>query len=254
MCVVHKTLKRRDTLIILNFYKQQKDKKMKKLLLLFSLVLVTIVSFGQTIDNQFYFRVGYSSPSWSQFDLSEDLWTNNGIDSKVGAHFELGSIFMLKSILDADNMSFGINVDYLYANYNNFSGQEGAQEINLGHLKIGTKIGPSFTYSPMDNMAFDIYVKADFGWAAAAVIYEEEPSDADDYYVAKPSVGVSTGVNFRYGVLILGAEFNTISKELESDDYSGLYLQEIIDEGFGTGGNTTKSKLPVMNFTIGMSF
>ncbi len=227
---------------------------MKKLVTLLAIVLFSFSSFAQNLTNQFYFRVGYSNPSWKQFDLSKDLWASEGFDGKIGASFEFGSIFMLKSILNSDIISFGINVDYLCLNYNNFSAKEGSYEANLGHLRAGSKIGPSFTYSPMDNMAFDVYVKADFDWAAAAVIYEDKPGDADDYYRAGASVGVSTGVNFRYGLLIIGAEFNTINKELESDDYGGLYLQELIDEGFETVSNQTKSKLPIMNFTIGMSF
>lgn len=224
---------------------------MKKLVTILAIVLFSLSSFSQDLTDQFYFRFGYSNPSWSQYGLSENDWDDG--TSKVGATFELGSIFMLKSILKADNMSFGINADYLYAIYGNFSQKENNFENNLGTLRIGSKLGPSFTISPMDKMAIDIYTKVDFAWATAAVHYGNKIGDADDYFSGYADFGFSTGLNFRYGLLILGFEFNTISTELESDDYPGFYLQDLFNNEAGTDSET-KSKLPCMNFTIGMSF
>jgi len=228
---------------------------MKKLVTLLAIVLFSFSSFAQDLTNQFYFRVGYSSPSWKQYGMEKNDWGSNA--SKVGSTFELGSIFMLKGILNSENVSFGINADYLYLTYGNFSISESGHDQNLGALRIGSKLGPSFTYSPMDKMAIDVYAKADFAWAAAAVIYENEPGDADDYYSGYGAVGFSTGLNFRYGLLILGMEFNTISPKLESDDYPDSYFGNPGDYANGEyneGNYGDKSKMPFMNFTIGMSF
>ncbi|MCY1720226.1 hypothetical protein OU798_07720 [Prolixibacteraceae bacterium Z1-6] len=220
---------------------------MKKLLILLALLLGVFISFGQQLDNQFYFRFGYSLPTWSQFGMTKNQWDDEGLNHRTGASFELGNIFMVNSILKADNMAFGINVDYLYVNYNNFSTGNSNYNYNLAHVRVGSKVGPSFTYSPIDKLEFDIYAKADFAWAAGAVMYEDEIGDADDYYTGYTSVGFSTGLNVRYGVLILGFEFDTVSPKLESDDYPGEYLGNADNDG-------DKSPLPCLNFTIGLSF
>ena len=70
---------------------------MKKLAILLTVVLISSSAFAQgTIDNQFYFRFGYSIPSWKQFGATEDDWRDNM--KKKGFMGELGSIFMLKSL------------------------------------------------------------------------------------------------------------------------------------------------------------
>ncbi len=229
---------------------------MKKATFTVILILVSIISFGQYLDNQFYFRFGYSSPSWKQFGLTEQEWNNFGITSKAGASFELGSIFLIKSILDRDDMSFGINADYLYTVFHNFENEDNVNGANLGVFRAGSKVGPSFTYSPVDKLEFDVYAKLDFAWATGAVIYYSDMiDDAEDFYLGKVDFGFSTGLNVRYGILMLGVEFNTISSELESDDYPGFYLQQLVDAEFEDFfGSDKKSKLPCTTFTIGLSF
>ena len=220
---------------------------MKKLITLFAIALITFAAFGQSkLDNEFYFRFGYSNPSWKQFGMEKDDW-GEGV-TKMGAMFELGNIFMINSFPAADNMALGINVDYLYIKYHNFEHDWNNYKENFGALRLGSKIGPSFTYSPVDKLAIDIYAKADFGWATATVLYEDKIEDADDYHKDFFSVGFSTGANFRYGILILGFEFNTISPKLESDDYEGEFIGNAKDE------NSDKSPLPCINFSIGLSF
>lgn len=218
---------------------------MKKLVTLLAIILFSFSSFAQDLTNQFYLRVGYSNPLWTQYGMEKDDWESN--TSKMGATFEVGSIFMLKGILNSENMSIGINADYLYLTYGNFSWSDHGHDQNRGSMRIGSKIGPSFTYSPINKMAIDVYAKADFAWAAAAVMYEDEPGDADDYYSGYGAIGFSTGLNFRYGILMLGLEYNSISTTLESDDFPGDYLGNNDDDG-------DKSKMPCMNFTIGLSF
>ncbi|WP_297091292.1 hypothetical protein [uncultured Draconibacterium sp.] len=228
---------------------------MKKVILSLSLLLLSTFIFAQQVENQFYFRVGYSNPSWKHFDLDKQDWNDAGIESKAGANFELGSIFLIKSILDRDDMAFGINVDYLYAIFHNFKSENDFYDTNLGIFRAGSKIGPSFTYSPVDKLEFDICAKADFAWGTGAVTYYDDMiDDADEFFISKVDFGFSTGLNIRYGILMLGAEFNTLSAELESDDYPGTYLQQAINEGVGKNPNEKASKLPCMNFTIGLSF
>lgn len=224
---------------------------MKKFTILFTFTLISLTAFCQELDNEFYFRIGFSNPSWNYFDQGKDFW-GDGI-SKYGANFELGSIFLIKSFTPAKNMAIGINVDYFYVNFNNFHADD-AEAFNLGIFRVGSKVGPSFTYSPMEKIAIDIYAKVDVAWAALMAPYEKKIDDGDDYYIDYLPVGLSTGLNFRYGVLMLGVEYNVISPELESDDYEGLYFQEMLGEFNGEEEPSKKSKMPNLNFTLGLSF
>ena len=133
---------------------------MKKIIALFTGVLFSIVAFGQHLDNEMYFRFGYSNPSWSQFGLDKSNWMEAGIDSKIGGSFEFGTIFMINRLLAADNMAIGIDADYLCINYSKLFSNSNGVDINLDHLRVGSKLGPSFTYSPVEKLAFDIYFKA----------------------------------------------------------------------------------------------
>jgi hypothetical protein len=67
------------------------------------------------------------------------------------------------------------------------------------------------------------------------------------YNIGYVAFGFSTGLNIRYGIFMIGFEFDTVSPELESNEYPGEYLGNIDDDG-------NKSPLPCMNFTIGLSF
>ena len=159
---------------------------------------------------------------------------------------------MIPSILQSKEMSLGVDADFLYINLNNIKYEDDFGAMNMGIYRVGSKIGPSFTYMPRDNMAFDVYVKADIAWAALIAPYEKKIDDGDDYYIDYLPVGFSTGLNFRYGVLMLGIEYNTISPQLESDDYEGVYFQELLLYGEESPGK--KSKMPNLNFTVGLNF
>jgi hypothetical protein len=225
---------------------------MRKLIVLFAVTFISLNALCQKLDNPFYFRFGFSNPSWEYFDQGKDYWQEDV--SKYGVNFELGTIFLIPSSTMSENMVFGINVDYFYANFNNFHGEDDSGEASTGIYRVGSKVGPSFTYIPAEKMALDVYVKADVAWAAVVAPYEKEIDDGDDYFIDYLPVGFSTGLNFRYGMLMLGVEFNTISPKLESDDHKGVYLQEILDEFNGEDRLRKKTKMPNMNFTIGMSF
>ena len=151
-------------------------------------------------------------------------------------------------------MALGINADFIYANFNNFNSEDELGAVNLPTYRVGSKVGPSFTYSPMDNMALDLYVKADIAWVTVVAPFEEKFDDGDDYFIDYLPVGFSTGLNFRYRLLMLGVEYNVISPELESDDLKGVTFQEILEEFHGEETLSKKSKMPNLNFTIGICF
>ncbi|HET6559416.1 MAG TPA: hypothetical protein VFG54_18980 [Prolixibacteraceae bacterium] len=225
---------------------------MKRLTILFAVIFLSLTAICQELDNTVYFRFGYSSPSWDYFGQGKDYWEEG--TKKFGGNFEVGTIFLIKSAIPSENIAIGIDATFLYANFNNFYYGDEIGDVNIGIYRLGSKVGPSFTFSPIEKMAFDIYVKADIAWAAVLAPYEEKIDDGDDYFLDYLPVGLSTGLNFRYGLLMLGVEYNTISAELESDDSRGRYWQEGMNFFNGEENGSKKSKMPNMNFTIGMSF
>jgi len=227
---------------------------MKKIAILFTLVLIVTATYAQRdYDNEFYFRFGYSNPSWQTYGMNESDWENGF--SKRGAMFEIGTIFMLNFIQMPDNIRLGINVDYLtiygHQFYNkNYSFENGMNSIRFDviNFRVGSKVGPSFTFSPSKKVAFDFYVKANIAWLTeTALIYDEDIEDSD-WYQSIGAVGLSTGANIRLGIVMLGFEYNTISPKLEYEDVSGEYLGDANDP------DSDKSTLPSVNFSIGLSF
>lgn len=220
---------------------------MRKLAILVVTLLITTTAFAQdNFDNRFYFRFGYSSPSWTQFGFTESDWAD-GV-KKSGFMGEIGTIFMLNSIPMPDKMVLGIDVDYLSFYWNQFTYHENGIETDIGTMRFDSKVGPSFTYNPVSKLTFDVYVKADLSWVTATVVMFNNDSDDYEGYGDVAILGLSTGINVRYSILMLGFEFNTISPKLEHIDHPGVYIGNRNEEG------NDKSPLPSINFTLGLNF
>lgn len=220
---------------------------MKKFIVLLSALLIAASAFAQkNFDNEFYFRFGYSIPSWKQFGFNKDDWPD--AMKKKGFTGEIGTIFMLNKVLKSEKMALGIDVDYLTFYWHQFSIDQSGSTIDIATLRIGSKVGPSFTFTPVKRLAFDIYVKADISWiTATAIVYDKNADDVDGYGKVF-AVGFSTGFNVRYSILMIGFEFNTISPKLENVDYPGDYFGNVNDS------SSDRSPLPSVSFTIGLSF
>ena len=219
---------------------------MKKLIVLIVLALISISSFAQRdSDNVFYFRLGYSSPSWKYFGATKNNLQGAGYE-KSGAILEMGKIYMLNSVSMLENMLIGIDVDFFSIYWHRFSNNDYNEDI--GTLRLDSKVGPSFTYRPFNNLAFDVYVKADISWVAATAFVHNDNADDADGYGKVGTIGLSTGINVRYSKLMLGVELNTISPKLENVDNKGEYLGNLNDN------SSNKSPLPSISFSFGLAF
>ena len=155
---------------------------------------------------------------------------------------------MFKNVPESDKIALGIDVDYLSFYWQKFETMEEGSSLDLWNLRIDTKVGPSFTFAPVNRLAFDLFVKADFSWFSATSIIYDDDMDNMEGYADIFCVGLSTGFNVRYSILMVGFEFNTISPQLENTEEPGEYIGNINDV------NSKKSPLPSVNFTIGLSF
>jgi hypothetical protein len=160
---------------------------------------------------------------------------------------EIGTIFMLKTFGTKENMALGLDVNYLSIYWHRFSQDMSFLTIDVGTLRFDSKVGPSFTISPIDKLAFDVYAKANISWVTATAIVENDLTDEAEGFGDVFCVGFSTGFNVRYGILMVGFEFNTISPKLVNVDNDGEYLGNAKNDG-------DRTPLPSTNFTIGLSF
>jgi hypothetical protein len=226
---------------------------MKKISLTILVLSISILTFAQSsgdvenqslnsgdLENQFYFRFGYSQATTSYLGVDDnEFWDSF---SRAGGVFEVGQIFIINKAALADGLRLGINVDYAEFSYHHLYYTD--MDITVGVLKISSKIGPSLSYSPVEHLVFDVFVKAKIPWVAGLGIVGDEE---DEVYLAKPGIGVATGINVRYRFLMLGFEYNSDKMKFESQDYPGEYFGKL-------GDGTDKTPMPSLSFTLGFSF
>jgi len=195
------------------------------------------------LDNKFYVRVGYSHPTWEPVERFEGDWTG-GYD-KYGALFDIGTVFMFNSILAQDNMSLGLDINYLSTYWHRFKNSQ--SNLDVHNLRASSKIGPSFTYVFENDIAFDLYVKAEIAWATGTAYIYNEDVEEDDVFTNFGTFGIATGFNIRIQKLILGLEYNSVSPKLENEEHKGEFLGN-------TDDNSDKSPKPAINFSVGLCF
>jgi hypothetical protein len=196
------------------------------------------------LENQFYFRFGYSSPTSSYLGIDDDAYWD--IVSKIGGTFELGSIFMINSAALADGLRVGINVDYAEFSYNQLKESAPPSTLYTGLVKLSSKIGPSLSYSPASHLVFDVFVKAKIPWVAGIVTWNEDDG-VDDGFIAGPGIGIATGLNIRYRFLMVGFEFDSDRMKFEAVNDEGTYFGNYSDD-------SDRTPMPSLGFTFGFSF
>ncbi len=218
---------------------------MKKITCFLIALSISALSFAQEdgdLENQFYFRFGLSLPTNSYFGV-EDNTAWDEVD-RIGGVFELGSIFMLNSLKLADGLRLGINVDYAEFLYHQFSF---SGDSKIGVLTVSSKIGPSISWSPVDHLVFDAFVKAKFPWVGGMALVYGGSGDSDTSYFGTLGVGIATGFNVRYRFLMLGFEYNADKLKFENVDNKGSYFGSASDDG-------DKTPMSSLTFTFGFSF
>lgn len=217
---------------------------MKKFFCLLIALSISALSFAQEdgdLENQFYFRFGLSLPTNSYLGVDDNsVWDQF---DRIGGVFELGSIFMLNSLPLADGLRLGINVDYAQFSYHQFSFK--GHDSKIGVLKVSSKIGPSISWSPVNHLVFDGYVKAKIPWVAGMVFLLD--GEAEETYGGTLGIGFSTGINVRYRFLMVGFEYGMDKMKLEDQDNKGSYFGSASDDG-------DKTPMSSYNFTFGFTF
>jgi hypothetical protein len=246
-------------ILIVNFYNLRiissyklKTIVMKKLSIILIIFCISFVSYAQDgdgLDNRFYLRGGFSNPTDSYLGYKNTPFPE--LISSKGWVFELGSIFMLNNLDLGDGLRLGINVDYAEITYHKFSYEDGFEYVDLYMGQVSSKVGPSLSFSPVHRLVFDGFFKLKIPWVAFG--YFDAPDDPElheSYYLGAIDVGFSTGINIRYGVLMLGFDYSSNNMKMNSDEDSEEYLGNFLDPS-DTG---EKTKIAYMNFTIGVNF
>ena len=232
-------------------------KKVNKPIVIFLTLLFSTSIFAQNfysqsksrvndIKNRFYLRISFSTPSWKYYGYNDanELKSALGVESKIGANFEIGSIFMLNKINLGPGLRFGINADYVSfkAQVFNLPGSD-----NLYNLFIGSKVGPSLTYMPEKGLSFDIYAKLNPIWVAS-IYYNKQNYDAGlETYLGYVQLMYSFGINVKLAFLMVGFEYEIGSMKLKNNS-KGEYW------GNASDPNSNLTPMPGFNLTLGLSF
>ncbi len=224
-------------------------KKLSIFLLAICLSFASTAQDGEGLDNRFYFRGGFSNPTNAY--LGYNNTPNPELITSKGWVVEIGSIFMLNNLNLADGLRLGINVDYAEITYHKFRYEDDVEYVDLYMGQVSSKVGPSLSFSPVNRLVFDGFFKLKIPWVAFG--YFDAPDDPElheSYYLGAIDVGFSTGINIRYGALIVGFDYSSNNMKMNSDEDSEVYLGNFLDPS-DTG---EKTKFAYMNFTIGVNF
>jgi hypothetical protein len=226
---------------------------MKKITILFIVFCITFITYAQEnrgLDNRFYIRLGYAKPTSSC--LGADQWPLGGEVKRTGGMFELGSIFMLNNLDLGDGLRLGINVDYVEFAYLQFTVEDEfyGDEYALYSGLLSSKVGPSLSYNPVSKLVFDAFFKAKIAWVGGGYISADDEFYDEKNYIGYMGFGFSTGVNIRFGALIVGFDYNSCGIKLEDRDISDEYLGNIFD----FSDDSDKSKMKYFSISLGVNF
>jgi len=197
------------------------------------------------IKNRFYLRGGIATPAWKYYGYpnSTELKKQLKVESKVGANFEIGSIFIINKLKIGRGLRLGINVDYLSlkAHVFNLPGSE-----NIYNIFIGSKVGPSFTYMPEKGLSFDVFAKINPVWVGGIYYNQQDFESGLDAYLGYIQPMFSFGFNVKVTFIVVGFEY----------ELGGMKLKNNNGEYWGDYSNETSKKTPMpgFNLTIGLSF
>lgn len=223
---------------------------MKKSILLFFAVIISISVYSQDhksgdLKNRFYIRVGYSTPLWTYYGFknANDLKLGLNAKSKIGANFEIGNIYMLNSLNIGPGLRFGINADFLSLKAQVFKLNGGE---NIYNFFVGSKIGPSFTYSPVKALGFDIFAKINPVWVGAVYYNQQDISDGNiEAHLGYVQLMYSFGINVRVSVLMIGFEY----------EIGSMKMKNAQDEYWNPAQtNSDNVPMPGFNLTLGLNF
>ena len=222
-------------------------KKITILLVVFSISFITYAQENRGLDNRFYIRGGYSIPNNSYFGGDSDSWEEV---KKTGFMFELGSIFIINNLDLGDGLRLGINVDYIDFAYHQFKHDVPQEEFTLYMGQISSKVGPSISYNPVSKLVFDGYIKAKIPWVGGGGVIADDPDWDERSFIGYLGIGFSTGLNIRFGALIVGFEYTSSNTKLEDRDRNDVYLGNFLS----SSDSGDKTKTPYINITVGVNF
>ncbi len=225
---------------------------MKKLtLLLFSILLFSLGATAQDFESgdlnkRTYLRVGLSTPVWQYYGFKDAnaLKAGLGAESRIGGIFEIGTIFMLNGINVGDHMRFGINADFLTLKVQAFNKPD---NFKLYNFFAGSKIGPSFTWSPARAVAFDAFFKINPIWAGVIYDNNKDFDNGQDMYYGYVQMMYSTGINVKLAFVMLGFEYDFGGLKLKNND-DGAYWPNVSDL------NNKRTPMNGFNITVGVCF
>lgn len=212
---------------------------MKKLLFAISLAAIVGAAIGQSIESFSYTKFGFSLPSKDFAGMPDEVMDEL---VRVGGVLEFGKIFMIDAIPISEQVKLGINVDWVSLASHVFYDSDSNTDDFMIFGYLGSKVGPSLTFSPVDKLAFDVFAKLNPVWVSVA-----GNTASETVFLGTLGMKYSLGFNFRYSSLILGIEYNPgklVLKDIDTD----------VELGNGLNSNSKKTTVDCVNFIIGFNF
>jgi len=223
---------------------------MKKLIsaLLLATICVALYTQEENLKKRNYFRIGLSLPTWRYFGWDDRSDWNDSY-KRIGGMFEAGTFYMLNGLKLPDNMRLGINVDYMSVTYHRFDDTD--TDFSNHFLFLGSKVGPSFSYNPVNQLVLDAYFKLNPVWASSCLILYNDDNLDDRVFAGFFGIKYSVGMNIRYSFVMLGFEYNPGAvrlKEYDTDE------DKFTDNYLGNTNAGDRTPVPGFNITLGCSF
>ncbi|MFO7868246.1 MAG: hypothetical protein R6U95_02985 [Bacteroidales bacterium] len=231
---------------------------MKKISVLFILALLSITGYSQgTIYNSSHFTMNWNRPIWNfgenpDFDASQNRYmhyTENYEADHYGGSLDFGTSFYIHPTGFIDGFKAGIIVDFIDIGINYFTYQDyetqsisgfqvpDEESVSCSDLtgRFSVNVGALATFSPIDNLYFDIYGKLrptfgirwhdivqDFNSDVYYEYYEEgsviiNRQKNDDTHLGFGLLS-SFGLDIRYFRFVTGMEFVTGTLNLKSNN------------------------------------
>jgi len=147
-------------------------------------------------------RIGIFFPS-DGYGWDEETYSliskNNDIVMNAGFFFDIGAYYYFRKT-QTNRFGFGLNVSWLEFGWTSKTFQN---EFAIAHLNVNVlKIGPQVTMRVGDKISMDLFFQARPGFFATGT------GEIDNLkYASGFNVNWGTGLNIRYGILLVGVEY-----------------------------------------------
>ncbi|HAW51698.1 MAG TPA: hypothetical protein DCX54_05125 [Flavobacteriales bacterium] len=185
----------------------------------FSLFIQGQLKASEPFTTGFTIKLAYVMPQ-TDFGVLHPTLPYELTTMNAGYGLQVGKMYFIKAIDLGDKFKIGVDVTwisftYLSGDYNylrTYVGTSGSvtEEIDfpISYLMFSAEIGPSFSFAPNEKLAFDLSFKITPTFVTSRGQYYINTGDSESFLASGTGLRYTPAFYLRYGVLLLGAEYN----------------------------------------------